>query len=92
MDHEKAQELTVHVIFAALLFASASYGEQLAKNYSAWKEPRVGVFALVIGLVWVVWFFLRRIRELQDRQRILEDRIDRAQRKIDDLEDEERLR
>ena len=91
MDHEKGQELTVHVIFGALLFASATYGERLAESYSAWKEPRVGVFALVIGLVWVVWFFLRRIKELQDRQRILEDRLDRTQRKLEAIEDEERL-
>lgn len=88
---ESRQELVVHLVFAVLFFASAYYGEGLAERLPAWREPRAGVFTLVLGLVWIVWFFLRRIRELQDRQRVLEDRLDRAQRKLEALEDEDRL-
>jgi hypothetical protein len=88
-QQEKRQELTVHLILGALFFASAWYGEELAQG-SLWRDPRIGVFTLAVGLVWVVWFFLRRIKELQDRQRILEDRIDRLQNKLEAVEDEQR--
>ncbi len=81
-----------HLRMAALLIG-AMFLEQLATKYLPhWSSPTIGVLAFVLGLSWVALAAFQHARAMQDRMRVLEDKLDRLAARADALEDERRAR
>lgn len=71
----------------ALLFASTFLDRVMRSVLPAWNAPSVSLLSLVLGLVWVGLFAAYRIRLIDEQARVLQDRAERAERKIAALED-----
>ena len=61
---------------------------QLLKAMPAWRDPEIGLLSLVVALLWVVVFFMKRGSAMVDELKVLRDRVERLERKHDALEDE----
>ncbi|HLQ37440.1 MAG TPA: hypothetical protein VK348_06550 [Planctomycetota bacterium] len=81
-----------HTIMAALVVGSLLLDRAAPKLLPTWSPPLVGVITFALGLVWVALFAAHRFRNLGERIRVLEDRLDRTSRKADLLEDDARRR
>ena len=79
-------ENNFHLVMGTLLLLSTFIDPAMRAVLPAWKPPEVGFVTLVLGLVWVALFAGYRGRNLEDRVRVLEDRLDRTERKVADLE------
>ena len=82
-------EQQFHLLMGTLLLASTFVDPAMKTLLPSWRAPVVGFLTLVIGLVWVALFAGYRGRNLEDRVRVLEDRLDRAERRIADLDAEQ---
>lgn len=81
-----------HLRMAALVIGSL-FVEQLAvQHLPNWTSPRIGVVTFALGLAWVALFAFHHGRALQDKVRVLEDRVDRLTHRVDADEDERRAR
>lgn len=81
-----------HLRMAALLIG-AMFLEQLASRYLPhWSSPTVGILAFVLGLSWVALAAFHHAKAMQDKLRVLEDKLDRLAARSDALEDERRAR
>jgi len=81
-----------HLRMAALVIGSL-FLEHLARTrLSNWSSPQIGIVTFVLGLAWVALFAFHHGRAMQDRVRVLEDRIDRLTQRVDAGEDEQRAR
>jgi hypothetical protein len=81
-----------HLRMAALLIASL-FLEQLATTHLPnWSSPHIGVVTFVLGLLWVALAAFHHARTLQDRMRVLEDKLERLTAQAGALEDERRAR
>lgn len=80
-------ERTFHLLMGGLLFLSLVFDRVMRGVLPVWNAPQVGLLSLVLGLVWVGLFAAYRTRLLDDEIRILRDRAERAERKINALED-----
>ena len=83
-----------HVLMAVLVIGSTLLDRLLHDFVPTWQPPAVSLVTLALGLVWVGLFAGYRGRNLEDRIRVLEDRLERTQRKVEqlDAEDAERRR
>lgn len=79
-------ERQFHVLMGALLLASTVLDRVMENTLPAWDPPQVGLLTLVLGLIWVGLFAGYRGKNLEDRIRVTEDRLERAQNKIEALE------
>lgn len=85
-------DTSFHLRMAALVIASL-FLEQLAqRNLPNWTSPQIGVVSFALGLAWVALFAFHHGRALQDKVRVLEDRIDRLTHRVDADEDALRAR
>jgi hypothetical protein len=81
-----------HLRMAALLIASL-FLEQLATTHLPnWSSPRIGVVTFVLGLLWVALFAFHHAGAMQNRVRVLEDKLERLIHQAYALEDERRAR
>ena len=80
-------ERSFHLLMGALLFASTFLDRIMRSALPAWNPPGVGLLSLVLGLVWVGLFAAYRTRLVDEQTRVLQDRAERAERKIAALED-----
>jgi len=87
-------ERPFHWLMGALFLGSTFLDPAMRTVTSAWSPPQVSLMTLVIGLIWIGLFAGYRGKNLEDRLRVLEDRSQRAERKIEalDLELTERHR
>ncbi|MEM7202039.1 MAG: hypothetical protein AAF628_17355 [Planctomycetota bacterium] len=72
-----------HLLMGALVLGSTLMDRILLSALPAWDPPVVSLLTLAIGLVWVALFAAYRGRNLEERMRVLEDRLERAQRRVD---------
>ncbi len=75
-------------VFALLFIGSFFLDDQVVKILPTWSDPKVGLLSYVIGIFWMGSLILDRMRDLENKHRVLEDRIDRHKNKIRALEDE----
>lgn len=81
-------ERPFHWLMGALFLGSTFLDPAMRAVTSAWSPPQVSLMTLVIGLIWVGLFAGYRGKNLEDRLRVLEDRAQRAERKIEALDAE----
>lgn len=85
-------DLTFHLRMAALVIG-ALFLEQLAQKYLVgWSAPSIGVISFALGLCWVALLAMHYAKALQDRIRVLEDRVERLTHRVDADEDQRRAR
>jgi hypothetical protein len=81
-----------HMRMAALL-VGAMFLENLATTYLPhWSSPQIGVVTFVLGLSWVALAAFHHAKSMQDKLRVLEDKVDRLSARTDTLEDDRRAR
>ncbi|MEO6594215.1 MAG: hypothetical protein ABIP94_05635 [Planctomycetota bacterium] len=81
-----------HLRMAALVIGSL-FLEHLAKTrLPGWSSPQIGVVTFVLGLAWVTLAAFHHARTMQDRMRVLEDKLDRLTARADAVEEERRVR
>lgn len=81
-----------HMRMAALL-VGAMFLENLATKYLPhWSSPQIGVVTFVLGLSWVALAAFHHAKSMQDKLRVLEDKVDRLSARTDTLEDDRRAR
>ena len=86
------QERPFHLLMATLLIGSLLLDQEAGRHLPTWSMPRVGLVTFALGLVWIALFAGYRLRHLQTRIDVLEDRLERTSRRADALEDETRRR
>ena len=82
-------ERPFHWLMGALFLGSTFLDPAMRAITPAWQPPEVSLITLVIGLIWVGLFAGYRGKNLEDRMRVLEDRTERAERKIEILDAEQ---
>lgn len=81
-----------HVLMAFLVIGSIFLDQQATRLLPSWHMPAIGLVTFALGLVWVALFAAHRIRNLQLRIEVLEDRLERTSTRTDALEDDARQR
>lgn len=81
-----------HLLMGTLAIGSLFLDDAARKALPTWTMPRVGLVTLALGLCWVALFAGYRMRNLSLRIKVLEDRLERVDRRADTLEDIERQR
>ena len=77
---------------AFLTLASLFLETMAAEHVPTWNPPVIGLTTLVLGWAWLARVGIFRFANVDDRMRVLEDRIDRLERNQRFLEDELRRR
>ena len=67
---------------------SSLFFDQWSDRTVTWDPPRVSMITLAVAMVWMFRTAQLAIRERDQRRRVLEDRIERAENKIKQLERE----
>ena len=81
-----------HLRMAGLLIASLFLEHLATTRLPNWSSPQIGVVTFVLGLAWVAMAAFQHARAMQDRLRVLEDKLDRVTQKATALEDDLRAR
>jgi len=86
------QENQFHLVMG-LLFVGSLFVDQAARSVlPTWRPPDVSVFTLVLAMVWLGMFTHHRSEKLAARLRVAEDRLKRAEQRLNAQEDDERRR
>ncbi len=72
-----------HFLMGALLLGSTFLDRALGSALPAWNPPLVSLLTLAVGLIWIALFAAYRGKGLEDRLRVLQDRMERAERRVD---------
>lgn len=78
---------TFHLVMGGLMLTSL-FLDQWAERMAAWDPPRVSMITLALAMVWMFRTAQLVLRERDDRRRVLQDRLERAEKKIAQLERE----
>jgi len=81
-------ERPFHLLMGALFLGSTFLDPAMQSVMPAWSPPQVSLMTLVLGLIWVGLFAGYRGQNLEDRIRVLEDRAERAEKKVEQLDAE----
>lgn len=81
-----------HLRMAAVLVIAMFVEHLASENLPNWSSPVIGVVPFVLGLVWVGMYAWHLVNMLQQRVRVLEDRIDRITQRTENLEGDRRER
>lgn len=81
-------EQSFHTLMGALLLGSLFLDAAMRSLLPAWNPPQIGLVTFVLGLLWVALFAAYRMRNAGDDMRVLRDRLERAERKIEVLDRE----
>ena len=81
-----------HLRMAALLIASLFLEQLAAAHLPNWSSPHIGVVTFVLGLLWVALAAFHHSNTMQNRIRVLEDKLERLSAQAGALEDERRAR
>ncbi|MEZ6036448.1 MAG: hypothetical protein R3F29_03130 [Planctomycetota bacterium] len=81
-----------HLRMAALLIASLFLEHLATTRLPGWSAPQIGVITFVLGLAWVALFAGHVGQSLQQRIRVLEDKLERTTELAEMLADETRSR
>ena len=77
---------------AALVIASLFLEHLANTRIPNWSSPEIGVITFVLGMTWVALFAMHHGVALQDRIRVLEDKLERTNQLAEMLADETRQR
>jgi len=78
----------LHLVFGLLFIGSIFLSGQAKKILPTWNDPEIHLLSLAVALLWLGTVFQRKIKALDDRCKVLKDRMERAESKIDWLERE----
>ena len=81
-----------HMRMAALVIVSLFLEHLANTRLPNWSSPQIGIVTFVLGLAWVVLFAIHLNQALQDRIRVLEDKLDRVNQLAETLADDTRNR
>ena len=85
-------EARLHTVFGVLFVLSVFLSEQLGKILPTWNDPKLSLLSFVVAVLWLVLFFMHRGSSLADEVKVLRDRLERAENRLRQLEDEPELR
>lgn len=85
-------ERQFHLTMVTLVIASLILEHEASRIVPGWRMPDVGLVTFTLGLCWLALFAAHRIRNLHLRLEVLEDRLERTERRAQILEDEARAR
>jgi hypothetical protein len=77
---------------AALLIASLFLEHMANTRLENWSSPQIGIVTFVMGMAWIMLFTMNHGVSLQDRIRVLEDKLERTNHLAETLADEIRQR
>ena len=77
-----------HFVMGGLLLTSVVF-DHWVERMAAWDPPQVSMITLAIAMVWMFRTARLALHERDQRRRVLEDRLERAENKIDQLEREQ---
>jgi hypothetical protein len=86
-DEQKLNQL--HLVFGLLFIGSFFLSGQAKKVLPTWNDPEIHLLSLAVAFLWLGTIFQRKVKALDDRCKVLKDRLERAQAKIDWLEREQ---
>ena len=72
-----------HLLMGSLLIASTFLDRFLGWSLPAWDPPAITLPTLALGLIWVGLFAAYRGKNLEDRMRVLEDRLARTETRVE---------
>lgn len=81
-------ERSFHVVMAVAFAASLGVDPLMKSLVPTWNPPAVSLVTLVLGLVWVALFAAHRLREMEAKHRVLEDRLERTERRVQAIDAE----
>lgn len=81
-------EARLHTVFGLLFVLSFFGSDQLKRIVPSWYDPKVGLLSLVVAVLWLTRFFLARGRALADENKVLRDRVERLEHKVEALRDQ----
>lgn len=81
-----------HLRMAALVIGSLFLEQLASTRLPNWSSPRIGVVTFVLGLAWVALAAFHHARTMQDKVRVLEDKLDRLAARTDAIEHDRRSR
>jgi len=81
-----------HLRMAAFVVFALFLEHVADRNLPDWSSPRIGVLPFALGVLWAGLFAWHLAKSLQQRIRVLEDRLDRLTHRADALEDDRRER
>ncbi len=76
-----------HFVMGGLMLCSLFF-DQWSDRTATWDPPRVSMITLAVALVWMFRTAQLALGERDKRRKVLEDRLERAENKIDQLERE----
>ena len=85
-------DMSVHMRMAALVIASLFLEHLANTRIPNWSSPEIGVITFVLGMTWVALFAMHHGVAVQDRIRVLEDKLERTNQLAEMLADETRQR
>lgn len=77
---------------AALVIASLFLEHIANTRLPNWSSPQIGIITFVMGMAWIALFTMHHGVALQDRIRVLEDKLERTNQLAEMLADETRQR
>lgn len=77
---------------AALVIASLFLEHIANTRLPNWSSPQIGIITFVMGMAWIALFTMHHGVALQDRIRVLEDKLERTNQLAEILADETRQR
>jgi hypothetical protein len=81
-----------HLRMAALLIAALFLEHMANTRLENWSSPQIGIVTFVMGMAWIMLFTMNHGVSLQDRIRVLEDKLERTNHLAETLADEIRKR
>lgn len=79
-----------HMRMAALLIASLFLEHMANTRLDNWSSPQIGIVTFVMGMAWIMLFTMNHGVSLQDRIRVLEDKLERTTQLAEMLAEETR--
>ena len=81
-------ERSFHLLMAVAFTASLGVDPLMKSIVPTWSPPAVGLLTLVLGLAWVALFAGHRVRKMEAKHRVLEDRLERTERRVQAIDAE----
>ncbi len=85
-------DMSFHIRMAALVIASLFLEHIANTRLPNWSSPQIGIITFVMGMAWIALFTMHHGVALQDRIRVLEDKLERTNQLAEMLADETRQR
>ncbi len=85
-------DMSFHIRMAALVIASLFLEHIANTRLPNWSSPQIGIITFVMGMAWIALFTMHHGVALQDRIRVLEDKLERTNQLAEILADETRQR